>query len=191
MTVTLSPATQQKPDMFRAISLTALLTGTLDILSAFVKFYIDSDQGAKLKMAPGGEAAPVSFLTFMTNGGPDRILKYIASGVFGKDAAISNTLLITWGTVFHFTIAFLFTAFLFLIYPKLAAWLKNKFITGFVYGIFIWAIMNLLVVPLSNIPERPFDITQAVIAAFILIGMIGIPAALIADSFYKKKKALA
>ncbi|MBL7738228.1 MAG: hypothetical protein JNK14_03355 [Chitinophagaceae bacterium] len=174
--------------MFRTISLTALLTGILDISAAVFKFYIDTDQGAKLKMAPGGEAEPVSFFTFLSSGGPDRIFKYIATGIFGSGSSISNTLMITWGIVFHFMIAFFFTAFLFIIYPTLISWLKNKFITGFLYGLFIWAVMNLVVLPLSHVRRPPFDSTDAAIQALILISMVGIPAVLIADNFHRKKR---
>jgi hypothetical protein len=84
-------------------------------------------------------------------------------------------------------IAFLFTAFLFLIYPAVSKFIKNKFIIGILYGLFIWAIMNLVVVPLSKATQFPFNIKQAVIAALILICMIGIPVALIAHQYYLRK----
>jgi hypothetical protein len=155
--------TQQEQDMFRTISLTALLTGTLDITSAIIKFYIEHHRG------------------------PVPIFRYIASGVFGKETASYGTLMIIWGAVFHFMIAFLFTAFLFLIYPKIAELIKNKFIIGVLFGLFIWTVMNLVVVPLSKASQAPFDIKQAVIAALILIFMIGLPVALIAHQYYLRR----
>jgi hypothetical protein len=156
--------TQQKQNMFRIISLTALITGTLDIAGAIIKFYIEHGRG------------------------PVPLFRYIASGVFGKETASYGTLMIIWGAVFHFMIAFLFTAFLFLIYPKVAERIKNKFITGILYGLFIWAVMNLVVVPLSKVAQSPFDIQQAIIAALILICMIGLPVAIIAHQYYLRKK---
>jgi uncharacterized membrane protein YagU involved in acid resistance len=96
--------------------------------------------------------------------------------------------MIIWGTVFHFMIAFLFTSFLFLIYPFVKKWIKNKFVTGTVYGLFIWVIMNRIVVPLSNVSHRPFDASQSIIAAAILICMIGIPVAWIADVFFARRR---
>ena len=162
-TTLVSSATyQQEQDLFRAISLTALLAGTLDITAAIVKFYIEHRQG------------------------PIPVFRYIASGVFGKETASTGTLMIIWGIVFHYINAFLFTAFLFLIYPKLIAWLKNKFLTGFIYGVFIWAIMNLVVLPLSRINKFPSDPEQAIIDAMILIGMTGLPVALIAHRHYSR-----
>jgi hypothetical protein len=183
-----STTNQQEQDMFRTISLTALLTGTLDISAAIIKFYIDTNQGARLKLT--GDNEPVSFFTFITNGGPDRIFKFIARGVFGNEASAGGTLMIIWGVVFHFMIAFLFTAFLFIIYPKVVKLIKNKFIVGFIYGLFIWAAMNLVVLPLSRVPNpKSFDFKQAGIAALILICMIGIPAALVAHRYHSRKGA--
>jgi hypothetical protein len=189
ITATATPVTdQQKPDMFRTISLTALLAGTLDILAAIVKFYLDTGNAARLKLAPGDEAEPVSFFTYIANGGPNRIFKYIASGVFGKEPTISEELLVTWGIVFHFMIAFLFTAFLFVIYPRVIRFLKNKFITGFVFGIFVWAVMNLAVVPIFVTDRLPSPSEKMIVEALILIAMIGIPVALIAHGHYRSKK---
>lgn len=154
---------QQEKNLFNVISWTALLTGTLDITATLIKFLIDTGRG------------------------PVPILKFIASGVFGIEAMTGGTLMIIWGVVFHFIIAFLFTAFLFLVYPKAAIPVKNKFIIGIINGLFIWAIMNVVILPLSKIPNIPFDLTQAVIAALILICMIGMPVALIADRYYSGK----
>jgi hypothetical protein len=188
-TITSSTTHQQEQDMFRTISLTALLTGTLDITAAIIKFYIDTNRSAVLKLTSDQEAGPVSFITFLTHGGPDRIFKFIARGIFGNDVTTDGTLMIIWGIVFHFMIAFLFTAFLFLIYPKVVRWIKNKFLVGIFYGLFIWAIMNLVVLPLSRLPDpKSFDITQALIGALILICMIGIPIALIAHKYYSSRR---
>ena len=176
-----------KPDMFRAISFTTLLAGLLDILAAIIKFYLDTNFGAKLKLTPSGEPEPVSFITYLTNGGPDRIFKYIASGVFGKESSISENLLITWGIVFHFMIAFAFTVFLFMIYPKVNSFLKNKYLTALAFGIFTWCIMNLVVVPLSITDKLPSDPKKIIIDATILICMIGLPVALMAAGYYSKK----
>lgn len=160
-----SPGASQQKNLFNVISWTALLAGTLDITAAIVKYYIEKGKG------------------------PAPIFKFIASGVFGKEAFAGGKLMIVWGIVFHFMIAFIFTVILFLIYPRVIKWTKNKFITAILYGLAVWAIMNRVVLPLSHTPEFPFDITQAIIAAIILICMIGLPVAWIADNYYKKKAA--
>jgi protein-S-isoprenylcysteine O-methyltransferase Ste14 len=47
--------------------------------------------------------------------------------------------------------------------------------------VFVWAMMNLVVLPLSNV-QRPktFDPSQAIIAALILVVCIGLPVSLLA-----------
>ena len=183
-TVVLPSTTNHKEqDMFRTISLTALLVGTLDIIAANVQFYINTDRGSKLKLT--GTDDPVSLVTYVTHGGPDRIFKYISKAVF--DPTTHDKLLIIWGVVFHYMIAFLFTVFLFVIYPVMLRWLKNKLIVGLVYGFFIWAVMNLAVVPLSKIGKFPADVKQAIVAELILTFMIGLPIALIAHRYFSKK----
>ena len=55
------------------------------------------------------------------------------------------------------------------------------------YGLFVWIVMNLLVVPLTRIP--PFSITFAKAAENIIILMlaIGLPLALIVHNYYYGK----
>ena len=185
-TILLSARTDQKEqDIFRTISLTAVLTGTLDIIAANIHFYFDTGRGAALKLT--STDGPVSFLTYFTKGGAARLFRYIGKAVI--DPATNEKLLLVWGVVFHYIIAFLFTAFLFLVYPKAARWLRNKFVISFVYGLFIWVVMNLVVVPLSNHNNFPSNLKNAVISTLILTIMIGLPVALIAHRFYSRRRA--
>jgi hypothetical protein len=163
-TITSSTANQQEQDIFRTISLTSLLTSLLNISASIVHFYI------------------------LNGTGPALMIKEIASGIFGKEAIEGGTLMLIWGVVFHFMIAFLFTAFLFLIYPKLAAWIKNKFVIAVLYGLFAWAVMNLVVVPLRITHQLPSDAEEMGTTAVIVISTIGLPVALIAQRFYARKK---
>ncbi|HZH00159.1 MAG TPA: hypothetical protein VEY32_03705, partial [Flavisolibacter sp.] len=60
-------------------------------------------------------------------------------------------------------------------------------LTGILYGAFIWAVMNLVVVPLSGIGSRPFNWENALINLLILIVCMGIPLSFMALTFYKRK----
>ncbi len=186
-TALVSTTTNQKEqDLFRTISLTALLTGTLDLVASNIHFYFTTHHGALLKLA--GMEEPVSMTTYLTNGGPGRVFKYVASAVFGEEANSGGRLMATWGAVFHYMIAFIFTAFFFIIYPKIIRWLRNKFIVAVTYGLFTWAVMNFAVVPLSRINKLPSDWENVIVAALIPLFMIGLPVALIADCFYSQKR---
>lgn len=106
----------------------------------------------------------------------------------GKSATTPGTTLIAiFGLALHYFIAFSFTIFFFLIYPKLKIMAWNKYVTAFVYGLFVWAIMNLVVVPLSNVTHGTFNLKNAAINAGILIIAIGLPVSLIAQVYYSKK----
>ncbi len=147
-----------------AVLLAGLITGTLDILSAFVYFSIAS------------HGQPVS-----------RILVYISSGVFGKAAFNAGPAMVWWGLLFHYLIALIWSFVFFLIYPKLPAIRQHPVATGIVYGLLVWCVMNLVVLPLSLVPHGPLRLVNSVINMAILMVMIGIPLALMARKYYAGK----
>lgn len=150
-------------NIFKIIK-SGLLVGTLDILSAFIYYFIKTG-----------------------NNDVFNVLKYVASGLFGKEAFSGNNGMIIAGLLLHYIIAFAFTLFFFWLFSKIKVLSKNKIMTGIFYGIFIWMIMNLVVVPLSSIGNQPFDTLNATINMLILIACIGIPLSFMANNFYKKK----
>lgn len=153
---------QPKPsNLFTTILWVGFLVGLFDICSAFIQIRI---------MVP--ERNPLG------------VLRYIASAAFGKDTANSESLMFIWGALFHFIIAYSFTTAFFLIYPHLRLISKNRLVTGIVYGLIIWAIMNLIIVPQTKIGHRPLVLKNAAIAAGILIVAIGIPLSYLAYRFY-------
>jgi uncharacterized membrane protein YagU involved in acid resistance len=152
-----------KAKFLKIILLSTLLVGTLDIIAAVSLYVIQS--GKK----------------------PDNVLKFIASGIFGKEAFTAGVSMVFWGLAIHFCIAFSFTFFFFIVYPALANYLKNKIALGAVFGIFTWIVMNLLVLPLTNIPKMPFDSVQALLNVLILIIAIGIPLSWMASTYFNSK----
>lgn len=128
--------------------------------------------------------------SFITNPkvGADVIFEFIASAVFGKAAFTSGTQMVVAGVFFHYLIAFLFTATFYLLYPFFDKLIRNKYIIAVVYGIIVWLVMNLVVVPLSKIGYHHIKVHVALTGLVILIICIGIPVALIADNKYWKGK---
>jgi hypothetical protein len=156
--------TKTTNSLFIEIIKAGLIVGTLDISAAFIYYYI----------ATGNKDVFT-------------ILRYIASAVFGKEALTGGAGMSIAGLIFHYLIAVSFTIFFFWLYRRVTFLSKNIVLTGIVYGLFIWAVMNLLVVPFSKIGSRPFNLRNASINALILIICIGIPLAFMADRFYKKR----
>jgi len=146
----------------RIILLSGLLVATLDILSAFIDYYIASGKNPLL------------------------VLLYVASGALGKSAMTGGAATMLIGLLFHYLIAFTFTIFFFWLYARTGLWRGNWIITGIGYGIFIWLIMNLMVVQLSGAPHAPIAAMKAgkiAKSALILICMIGLPLSFIAHKY--------
>lgn len=139
-----------------------LLVGTLDILAALLNYYISTQKN------------------------PLNVFSFIASAVFGKKAFAGESAIMIWGVVFHFSIAMVFTLFFFLFCPALIKLFKNKLLPGILYGVFIWAVMNLLVLPLTNAPAISMSTKQIIIGNLILITMIGLPLSFIAGGYYSR-----
>ena len=140
------------------VLLTGLLAGTLDILAAIF-------------LLAGGEAA--------------RVFRFIASGAFGKAAFDGGGGMIAWGIFFHYLIAMTWTVLYFLVYPRISLLRRNKWVSALVYGAVVWAVMNLLVVPQSQIGFRGVNILNWVENLAILIVCIALPISLSAAHFYK------
>lgn len=138
-----------------------LLVGSLDILAAFIQFYI------------------------RTHHNPQRILLYIASSVFGKEAYEGKGIMIVWGLIIHFMVAYAFTVFLFIIYPVLFQRI-NKIAAGILYGIFIWVVMNMLILPMTKVSvAKQIHAEQIIAGMLILVVAVGIPLTFIARHYYK------
>ena len=158
--------TSSAKNLLKAIVVTGLLAGFLDITGALIHYYT------------------------ITGKNPIKIFPYIASAVFGKKAFNGDTQWIFFGLVFHFLIAFIFTAIFFLVYPRARVFSKNKIITGLVYGLLVWFVMSHLIVPMTNAPQSAFDLKKAIIGALIIMCCIGLPIALMAHKYYLGKRAL-
>jgi len=90
------------------------------------------------------------------------------------------------GLLFHFLIAFIFTLFFFFIFPKIKLRQGNAILVAIVYGIFVWAIMNRIVIPyFTKLDHISFDLKKASIAAFILIVCIGLPIVIGTKKYYR------
>lgn len=106
------------------------------------------------------------------------VFKFVASGVFGKDAFTGSGEMIFYGIIIHFTIAIAFSFIYYFSFFKLKFFQRNKFIGGLIYGIFVWGIMNLIILPFTNIPQRPFNWAGAIQGLLILMVCIGLPISL-------------
>lgn len=135
----------------KTVMWTVLLAGTLDISAAFLNSLIRN--GLK----------------------PILVLQYIASGLLGKEA-----FLLGWGSgllglLLHFIFVTIWTLLFFFVYPALRIKSHRKVMAGVIYGIFIWLVMNLVVVPLSATNKFPLEPLSIFLGILYVVFMVGLP----------------
>ncbi len=138
---------------FRAIAITGLIVGAMDITSAIV-------------------------ITLSRGGTITRLFQFIASGLLGPQAFQGGTSVVVLGLALHFLIAFTLVAVFYLLSRRMDLLRKRAVVSGIIYGLVVYAVMNLVVLPLSAARPRHSlsgDLIQIGIHMFI----IGLPTALL------------
>ncbi|MEO7214460.1 hypothetical protein [Mucilaginibacter sp.] len=127
---------------------------------------------------------------FILAGGKLVVFQYISGAVMGKESAYSGgTPTILLGLFFHYIIAASFTLVFFLMYPRIAFLRNNAGLIAFLYGIFIFVLMNRIVVPLTLIHVNPFNWLNAVKNCAILITCVALPIVLARYWYENRQKA--
>jgi hypothetical protein len=151
----------EKPNASRAIFWGGLIAGTLDILAAFVN-------------------------SGLRGGSPTRVLQAIASGLLGADSFKGGFATAALGLGLHFFIATTATAVYYAASRKLKVLVDQPIVCGLAYGIPVYLVMNLIVLPLSaitfKISHTPGNVATAVL---ILMFCVGLPVALVVRRFSK------
>lgn len=140
------------------------MAGTLDGLAAALAYYVQTGRD------------------------PLNVYRFVASGAFGADAFRGGVPMALSGIVFHYAIAIGWTILFFILALRLSILLKNRMISGVAYGIFVWVIMNLVVMPLSLVSVKPGppDWISIIKGAAILVLCIGLPIAFSASKHLKQ-----
>jgi hypothetical protein len=120
--------------------------------------------------------AAVVFLGKMNYSG---VFKFVASGLFGKSAFAGGNEMVIYGIIIHLLIAMTFAFFYYFIFSKISFFSKNKIIGGLLFGLLVWMIMNLLILPFTNISHSPIILIGAIKNILILMICVGLPISLI------------
>jgi hypothetical protein len=159
----MTKAISSTPSFLKTIIVTGFIAGTLDIIAACTSYYISTGKD------------------------PLNVLHFVAAGLFGKSASDGSINMKLAGLLIHFAIAFSFTIFYFLIVARSAFVKRSWLVSGILYGLFTWVVMNLLVLPMTKLPPATFKLNKVILGASILVVCIGIPIAYSAHRFYRKK----
>ena len=151
----------QRPGFTKTVILTGLLVGTLDLTAAYISQWIKT----------GAYAAGM--------------LKYIAGGGLGLETSMKGgNGVALLGLLFHYFIAMSFTVLFFVVFPRLKFLRYDKYLVGVLYAVFVALVVNQLILPLTPLPHKPFDLSNAVQGWFVLAIALGIPIAVRAYRFY-------
>lgn len=116
-------------------------------------------------------------VVFLANMNFAAVWKFVASGFFGSRAFTAGNEMIVYGLLFHFTIALFWTIVYYLFLRNVAFFRKNIIVGGLIYGIVVWLVMNLIVLPFTNIPQSQHTIEGIAKGMVILMVCIGLPIA--------------
>ena len=147
--------------MTRPIAIATLISGALDILFAMI-----------LTVSRGGEIG--------------NMLRSVASGPFpsATDMGTGGAVL---GLAVHVTLMAIMAAAFMIIVSNRRTLLDTPYRTGIVYGLVTYFIMNWIVVPLRFDAPMPLKPMQLATQLFAHIVLVGIPFALIAARFIKRR----
>ena len=146
---------------FKTVLLTGLFVGTTDLIAAYISQWIKTGSFA------------------------EKMLLYIAGGALGLETSMqgcNGTAFL--GLLFHYVIAFSFTLFFFLIFPKVKFLSFNKYLIGMLYGVFVSEAMGQIILPLTALPASPFNLSRAIINWYMLGVVLGIPIVYNAYKYY-------
>ena len=153
--------------IFKTILIAGAVAGTLDLTGALVVYAAILHKASVLL-----------------------ILQRIAAAAFGLRAFKGGYFMALWGVIFHYRIAFSWTAAYVLLYPSQPLMRKSRVISGLLYGLLVWVIMNRIVIPMTRLPAPSrFQWNAALIGMALLVFFIGLPVAFITD-FFSRRNAL-
>jgi hypothetical protein len=141
--------------LVRTVLVAWLLAGTLDITTAILCY-------------TGGNPARAATL-----------LQRIASGLIGYWAFAGGSTTVVLGLALHYLIALIWTVVLLFGFAIAPALRRHLVLTGVGYGVVVWFVMDVIVLPLTHVSHPPTHGRPAAVAALILVLCIGLPLSLV------------
>jgi hypothetical protein len=141
-----------RSDAAKTIALAALGAGSLDFLYATANAVMKGRSAIKL-------------------------WQFVASGFFGQSAYAMGLAGAAWGVFFHYLIMTIFSVAVFFLCRQFSPIAKHRVVSGLLFGLLMWVVMNLVVVPLSKADAGPIKIQIATIANLgfvmhLILGMV-------------------
>jgi uncharacterized membrane protein YagU involved in acid resistance len=146
----------------RAAILAGLAGGAADILTAFVIY----------RPAP-----------------PMRILQAVGSGLLGAASFEGGVGSAAVGLIAHFTIAIIFAAIFIAAALQAPVALRKPVLSGLLYGVVVYGVMNAIVVPLSMAAERATPPDHMTALGLMAHAFFGVALSLVASRMLRDRTA--
>lgn len=149
-------ATNSTPRTLRAIAIGGAVVGVLDATDG------------------------VAYFGLTAGNNPIQVLQYIASGALGPSAFSGRLATAGLGALIHFALAYAFTAVFMLAWSRVVAIRRFAVAAGLAWGAAVWALMNLVVLPMSNVPPSSLTAVSVVHGVVGHALFVGLAAAIVA-----------
>ncbi len=117
---------------------------------------------------------------------PTRVLQAISSGLLGMSAYGGGHSTAALGVMLHFLIAFTVAAIYCAASRKLRFLVRQPILWGVLYGVVVYFVMNLIVLPLSAFPHNiSLSLVTVVTGLVIHMLFVGLPISLTARRYLK------
>jgi hypothetical protein len=150
-----------RPSALETVLTAGFIAGCMDLLTAILVYSVAMQRTTDTKLLQG-----------------------IGRSAFGSNTFQDQTSLALLGIAVHFFIALCFAIFYFFIFPYIPFLRKQRVISGLLYGIFAWCVMNLAMLPLFHVANIPTKWDSIIRGAVILMFCIGLPISLIVSRYY-------
>ncbi len=112
---------------------------------------------------------------------PMRIFQSVASGLLGKASFEGGIQTFLLGILLHFVVATCIAAVYYVVSLKLPVLINHAVVSGLIYGMIAYLVMNYVIIPLSAIGSSPSFSLRLFLPAFIGHALlVGLPVALLA-----------
>ena len=111
---------------------------------------------------------------------PIRIFQSIGSGLLGRASFSGGIPTAILGIALHFFIAFVIVVTFLLLSKKLPVLVRRPIAAGLAYGVAVYLVMNLIVLPLSNAGRGAFVLPVVINGLLIHMFGVGLPSSLFA-----------
>ena len=122
----------------------------------------------------------VAYFGVTAGNNPIEVLQYIASGALGPSAFSGGLATAGLGALIHFALAYGFTGVFVLAWSRVDAIRRRGLAAGLAWGAAVWALMNLVVLPMSNVPPSPITALSAIHGVLGHALFVGLAAAVVA-----------